>query len=106
MEKKKRLLIALDENDYRKLTELTEASGLTMTKVVRLLIRKQGLPKKLNANEQEIIDQLRYIGNNLNQLVAKVNTLGWANKAEVLEQIGKLQEQMNDIKQVLRGQNF
>lgn len=106
MEKKKRLLIALDENDYRKLTELTEASGLTMTKVVRLLLRKQELPKKLNANEQEIIDQLRYIGNNLNQLVAKVNTLGWANKAEVLEQIGKLQEQMNDIKQVLRGQNF
>ena len=106
MEKKKRLLIALDENDYRKLTELTEASGLTMTKVVRLLLRKQELPKKLNANEQEIIDQLRYIGNNLNQLVAKVNTLGWANKAEVLEQIGKLQEQMNDIKQILRGQNF
>ncbi len=106
MEKKKRLLIALDENDYKKLTELTEASGLTMTKVVRLLLRKQELPKKLNANEQAIIDQLRYIGNNLNQLVAKVNTLGYVNKAEVLEQINLLQEQMNDIKQILRGQDF
>ena len=106
MEKKKRLLIALDENDYKKLTELTEASGLTMTKVVRLLLRKQDLPKKLNANEQAIIDQLRYIGNNLNQLVAKVNTLGYVNKAEVLEQINLLQEQMNDIKQILRGQDF
>lgn len=106
MEKKKRVLIALDEDDYEKLTELSNVSGLTMTKVVRLLLRKQELPKKLTANEQGIIDQLRYMGNNLNQLVAKTNTLGYANKAEVLEQISQLQEQMNDIKQILRGQNL
>ncbi len=106
MENRKTLLIALDERDYAKLEELHQITGLPKVKVIRMLIQKQKLPKPLNVNEQEIVDQLRYIGNNLNQLVAKANTLGYVNKTEVLEQISKLQEQMNDIKRILREQDF
>lgn len=81
----------LDDEELNRLTQLTEASGLSRSGTLRKLILEG---KLLQIPSQELLDfnrQLLSIGNNLNQIAAAANARGLIDAPYYREQAKQLQ---------------
>ena len=69
--------IWLPEEDNAELKRKAAMTGLTETAVFRLLLRSYEPKEKPDERFYETMRELSAIGNNINQLAAKANTLGF-----------------------------
>lgn len=110
-EKTRRLEFRLTENDYQ-IIEKNYQKSIYPTKSE--FMRKTLLNSKINNFNYKFINlyvfQIKKIGNNINQLVKKLNTYNYINKDEVnfiinsMEEIKKKQEKLEEeIKEITNG---
>ena len=69
--------IWLSEEDNAELKRKAALTGLTETAVFRLLLRSYEPKEKPDGRFYDAMRELSAIGNNINQLAAKANTLGF-----------------------------
>ena len=78
----------LSPQDARELKRKAKLCGITETSVIRILLHGYEPKEKPDARFYEAMCQLSAIGNNINQLAVKANTLGFIDtpmlKAEAL----------------------
>ena len=75
----------LDEEEYVHMKELVKQSKLSQETYIRLLLDDVTPMPALPLDFHKMINELNAIGNNLNQLVRKVNTLNMVNDMEFKE---------------------
>lgn len=67
----------LSPSDAAELKRKAQLAGLTETAVIRLLLRGYEPKEKPDGRFYDVMRQLSAIGNNINQLAAKANALGF-----------------------------
>lgn len=67
----------LSEEDAKELKRKAQLTGLNETAVIRLLLRGYEPKEKPDSRFYDAMRELNAIGNNLNQLAAKANRLGF-----------------------------
>ena len=72
----------LNEAEHKKLMELCQRTGLGTTRLLRQLITDTELQAKPAPELREALRAMDRIGNNLNQLAHRANTIGLIDQAE------------------------
>lgn len=100
-EKKRKLTIRLNEDDYNKLIIQAKRLGVSQVQLVRELIRKNMISdiKECNLWLDDIRKSIRSLSNNMNQIAKKINSKIFLD--EVVE-IQKIQEEVKRIWQLLK----
>ena len=79
--------IRLTEDEARDLREKAKRCNLTESALIRLLIQGYEPKEKPDDRFYETMRQLSSIGNNINQLAAKANSLGFIDKKKLEREI-------------------
>ena len=87
----------LNKDEYEKLCDLSRATGVSNSKVIRLLITMCRLKEAPPADYPKLIRELRAVGNNLNQLLVVARTRGWNNQKEISSALDSILETENKI---------
>ena len=77
----------LNKDEYEKLCDLSRATGVSKSKVIRLLITMCRLKEAPPADYPKLIRELRAVGNNLNQLLVVARARGWKEISSVLSSV-------------------
>ena len=72
----------LNEAEHKKLMDLCRRTGLGPTRLLRKLITDTELQAKPTPELREVLRAVDRIGNNLNQLAHRANTIGLIDQAE------------------------
>ena len=80
----------LSESENQELIRKANLSGLSQTSVIRLLLMNYEPREKPDQKFYETMQQLYAIGNNINQIVSKANSLGFVDAIALKEQLDKL----------------
>ena len=72
----------LNEAEHKKLQELCNQTGLGSTQLLRQLITEAELQAKPTPELREVLRAMDRIGNNLNQLAHRANTIGLIDQEE------------------------
>lgn len=87
----------LSEKENADFMEKVKLSGLSQSTVLRILIKGYEPREKPDDRFYDLMRQFYAIGNNLNQIAAKANSLGFADAKCLKEQIIKLNRFQNEI---------
>lgn len=85
------------EKEARILKEKSKLVGLKESELIRLLIKGFYPKEKPDKEFYETVKGLRQVGRNLNQLVAKENSLNFCEKDELRELIGKIYNVVDEL---------
>ena len=85
----------LNEAEHKKLQELCKQTGLDSTRLLRKLIVDQELPTGPSRDLRAVLRAIDRVGNNLNQLAHRANTIGLIDKKE-WEQVKALHRQLRE----------
>ncbi len=85
----------LNETEHKKLQELCKQTGLGSTRLLRQLITETEIKAPPTPELRELLRAVDYIGNNLNQLAHRANTIGLIDKEE-WEQVKALHRQLRE----------
>lgn len=80
----------LSETENQELIRKAKLSGLSQTSVIRLLLMNYEPREKPDQRFHETMQQLYAIGNNINQIVRKANSLEFVDVIALEEQLDKL----------------
>ena len=80
----------LSEKENQELIRKAKLSGLSHTSVIRLLLMNYEPREKPDQRFYETMQQIYVIGNNINQIVRKANSLGFVDVIALEEQLDKL----------------
>ena len=91
----------LDEDEKKKLNDNASKAGLSISSYLRSLIVGYK-PKELpNDNLYELLNQIRRIGNNLNQITRKANALNFIDVPSYKYECARLKKLEDEIKKKL-----
>jgi len=90
--KDKLVKVYLDETEYERLGYLCRKTGLSKSKLVRMMINFKVLKEAPTVDYVTLIREMRAAGNSLNQLAAVANSRGWSNANEIRNAILSLRE--------------
>lgn len=100
--KKKEIKVRLTNQDFEHLNKLVKESNLSRESYLRMCINGL-LPRPAPTKELiEVIEILREIAENMNQIAISVYTQNEMDKSFYMENYEKLQEQINDIMILIR----
>ena len=85
----------LNEAEHKKLQELCQKTGLGSTRLLRQLITETEIKAPPTPELRELLRAVDCIGNNLNQLAHRANTIGLIDKEE-WEQVKALHRQLRE----------
>lgn len=96
-EKKYKLTVRLNEEDYRKLKYQSDNLEKNKTETIRELIRKGGYTdiKEFNLNLKELLLIKRSIANSLNQISKKLNNSSLEEFKKIEKDLDKLWQSLN-----------
>lgn len=92
MEKRIKKQFWLNEKQNAKLKRIAKKTGLTETAIVRMLLSDLESKEKPDGRFYEAMREVYAIGNNLNQLAAKANSLGFIDAKILQSEIRKWNE--------------
>ena len=72
----------LNEAEHKKLMDLCDSTGLGTTRLLRKLIIDQELPTGPSRDLRAVLRAIDRVGNNMNQLAHRANTIGLIDQAE------------------------
>lgn len=87
----------LSPQDARELKRKAELCGITETAVIRILLHGYEPKEKPDARFYEAMRQLSAIGNNINQLAAKANTLGFVDAPQLKKEAERWHKFQADV---------
>ena len=87
----------LSPQDARELKRKAELCGITETAVIRILLHGYEPKEKPDARFYEDMRQLSAIGNNINQLAAKANTLGFVDAPQLKKEAERWHKFQADV---------
>ena len=90
----------LSPKDAEELKRKAELAGLTETAVVRLLIRGYEPREKPDGRFYDAMRNLSAIGNNINQLAAKANTLGFVDAPQLKKEAERWHKFQADVERI------
>ena len=98
----KQFVIRLSESEWNHLNELVKESNLSRESYLRMYINGL-LPRPVPTKELiELIEILREIAENMNQIAISVYTQNTMDKSFYMENYEKLQDQINEIMILIR----
>ena len=89
----------LSPSDAAELKRKARLAGLTETAVIRLLLRGYEPKEKPDSRFYEVMRELSAIGNNINQLAAKANALGFIDAPILRNEALRWHQIQNEIEQ-------
>lgn len=104
-ERKYEFHIYLNEEEKDALCKLSEITKLSKSQLIREIILGYSPPEGPPANYDELIYQLRCIGNNINQILRIARTNGILNPAELekhLSELKDVEQEMHDAFRINR----
>ena len=87
----------LSPQDARELKRKAKLCGITETAVIRILLNGYEPREKPDARFYEAMRQLSAIGNNINQLAAKANTLGFVDAPQLKKEAERWHKFQADV---------
>ena len=87
----------LSPQDARELKRKAELCGITETAVIRILLHGYEPKEKPDTRFYEAMRQLSAIGNNINQLAVKANTLGFVDQVQYRKETDKLERVIAEL---------
>ena len=87
----------LSPEENAELKRKAKLSGINETSVIRILIRGYEPKEKPDARFYEVMRQLSTIGNNINQLAAKANTLGFVDAPQLKKEAERWHKFQADV---------
>ena len=84
-------------DDHERLRQLCDASGLSVSGVVRKLLRQSRIPAKKPEGMKELAREINYIGHNINQIARAAN-----GRIATSNDIAELKAQMTRIELLMR----
>ena len=90
--KDKLVKVYLDETEYERLDYLCQKTGLSKSKLIRMMINFKVLKEAPTVDYVTLIREMRAAGNSLNQLAVVANSKGWGNANEIRNAILSLRE--------------
>lgn len=104
-ERKYEFHIYLNEEEKDALCKLSEITKLSKSQLIREIILGYSPPEGPPANYDDLIYQLRCIGNNINQILRIARTNGILNPAELekhLSELKDVEQEMHDAFRINR----
>ena len=93
----KQLTLRLTADEYAHVKQLSKSSGLKMEPAIRALVMGVNLYPRPPDEYAEIRRQLAAIGNNINQLAAKANTLGFVDAPQLKKEAERWHKFQADV---------
>lgn len=92
-----RVVVRLTDEEYNKLQELKEFTGMDGSRVIRRLLNLEKLKEKPSPETLKVLRELCYIKNNLDQ----ISRVTRKNNPECIEPIDKIRKEYHYIKKAL-----
>lgn len=92
-----RVVVRLTDEEYNKLQEMKEFTGMDGSKVIRRLLNLEKLKEKPSPETLKVLRELRYIKNNLDQ----ISKVARRNNPECVDDIDEIRKEYHYIKKVL-----
>ena len=92
-----RVVVRLTDEEYNKLQELKEFTGMDGSRVIRRLLNLEKLKEKPSPETLKVLRELRYIKNNLDQ----ISRVARKYNPECIETIDKIRKEYYYIKKAL-----
>ncbi len=92
-----RVVVRLTDEEYNKLQELKEFTGMDGSRVTRRLLNLEKLKEKPSPETLKVLRELRYIKNNLDQ----ISRVARKNNPECIETIAEIRKEYHYIKKAL-----
>ena len=97
--RKHEFLIRMDEEEFNKLNDAVEKSGYSREQYVRSILFGR-IPKDMPSPDFfEMVQQLRKIGNNINQLTMLAHRTNQIDYVQLKEQLYYLNQSIGDIRE-------
>lgn len=91
--------LRLNDEEYRKLTDLSKEAGITHSTVIRKLILGKEIKERPNIDFLELRQAVDHIGININQIAHWAN----ANGGITPEQFEEAKKLLSDVKWLMKG---
>lgn len=98
MDKKIKMSVRLTEREYKHLKYQAANAGLKMEPFIRKLIMGVDITPRPPSNIINLIREINYIGNNINQIAKKVNSENRVNQSQLEEILHLLGEIYREVK--------
>lgn len=97
-ENKVKISVRLNEKEHKHLQHQAENAGLKMEPFIRKLIMGADIQPRPPDNVVQLIREINYIGNNINQIAKKVNTENNVSQSQLEEILHLLDEIYREVK--------
>lgn len=88
----------LNEEQYRKLEFLCKKTGFSQYKVLRNLLNEAELKERPSPDYRDLCRRMDRIGNNINQIARRVNTVRGATGKDVAELVSEFTDLKTEVK--------
>ena len=103
IKRNKEVMIWLTEEELTALKSKVDKTGLSMQSYLRHLIASVQPKEKPTADFFEALKILRQISNNLNQIAAKANSIGFIDTVEYRKNVNWLQTEIGNLMRGMYG---
>lgn len=98
------ILLWLSEKEYAALKEDVAKSGLTTQSYLRALINGRPIKERPSMELIDVLRTLQQIGNNMNQIAAKANSLNFVDTADYWENVEMIEDVKQELLDVMYGE--
>lgn len=95
-------LIRLTEEEMAKLMKQVNKTGLTRENYIRALIDNSPIRERPPKEFFTVLEELRRIGTNMNQIARQANSIGFIDTNEYWKNVKALEDAISDIKEEAR----
>ncbi len=101
LKRKIKVTFRLDEKEFAHLKKQVERCGYSQERYIRSILRGY-IPREMPPIDfHNMVNELHAIGNNLNQIAARVNAMGWLCAEEYKDNFKRLMEKVLEIQKVM-----
>jgi len=100
LKRNKEIVIWLTEKEMQNLKSNTRKCGLSQQAFLRSLLTNTTIKEQPSADFLAILKALEKIGDNINQIAAKANTLGYVDKVQYRKDSEKLEKVIAELMRV------
>ena len=99
IEPRRNFTVRLSAKEHRLLEQKAHACGMNPSRYIRQLISNgEMVDVTLPEQRRDFINQIAWIGNNINQIAHRANADGWISERDVEQVIAKMEE----VKELMR----
>lgn len=98
-----RMTVRLNGNEYTKVLSKIERSGLSKQEYILSSILNKKIQERLNVDYFKLINEVNYVGTNLNQIARKLNSNESILKDEIIKNQLLLNQVLKNLNDQIKG---